>query len=361
MSALQSTVEDLLFAALLSADRPNVALRLATRHYQGSIDVARLLAAPAAAGSAADGSRTGGALGAASQPSTAWASLSMGERNAPLVDHLLGRCPELEATSIDLFVEAVRRRRYAVARRLFHRLAGSGALADPRFESEVVGLLLERTELLPASVYRDAKKRAVKDGAAAAAEEAEEEPAHSLPMFAELGPTHAAHFRKSHSLWTLLLLDDANQPLVEAAAALFPRLAAATISSDALLLTMVPQKHVAALWLVGRGAPLDAAVLTALLEPGPADSHSAWQRLQLHPDCRRLVNKLMLSGNAALTSLDSRQPRPSANTRSRAGPSRCAARSHAARPPPSPPKPPPRCSLLRAEGFVRVLAAVQSS
>ena len=61
VSVLHSTVEELLFAALLSTDRPNVALRLATRHYHGWIDVARLLEARATAGSA-DGSRSGGGL-----------------------------------------------------------------------------------------------------------------------------------------------------------------------------------------------------------------------------------------------------------------------------------------------------------
>ena len=306
---LGATVEELLNAALLRVDHPTVALRLATKHFRGSVDVDRLLA-PSERGSTT--SRSGGTRCAAddagstadadgpSLASTAWSTLAMREGSSGLVSHLLDTEPALDATATGLFLEAVQQRRYSVARHLFGRMSSRGYLTAV-FDAEMVSVLLHRAVLLPADAYQ-AKKRSAEQGGAVVTTT---QPVSTLDLVERVGPTHRARLEAVHSQWALLVLsDESNWPMIDELTATCPQLASATIEAEMLVLAMVPEKQATALWLLGKGAELDSDTIDALLEPSAAGNRqSSWQQLQLHPDCRRLVNRVMLSV-PRLSSLD---------------------------------------------------------
>ena len=69
---------------------------------------------------------------------------------------------------------------------------------------------------------------------------------------------------------------------------------AAALDAEVLLLAMVPPKAESAQQLINGGTRLDAPTRAALLEPD-ARGVSAWRRLQLDADARRVVDSLMLS------------------------------------------------------------------
>ena len=91
--------------------------------------------------------------------------------------------------------------------------------------------------------------------------------------------------------------------MVEDIAAANAQLARAMVEAPLLILALVPQKAAVAHRLLSDGAEVDATVLAVISQPSAYDGRTGWQRLQLAPDARRLVNKLMLSV-PELSSLD---------------------------------------------------------
>ena len=254
VARLRTTLPDLIPAALIaSAKRPNVALHLLSKHWQGrEVDPEPLLVGPS------------DDVGAA----PLWAVLALGETNAALADHLIGRVPRLKATVPDLLMTALRDRKYDAVR----RFVANGALLHARFGAEVVPMLLDRSTAVPESLLRHSKERANEDLEAT--------------FFSKLSPSHLAAFRREQSPWTLLLLDEANQSLADEMAAQHAALQAAMLQPEMLLLTMVPRKAAQASWLISKGGQLDSGVLAVLLEPA-TNGVSGWQRLQLDTDSRR--------------------------------------------------------------------------
>jgi len=254
-----------------------VALRLATKYWKGAIDVAQLQR-PVAQGDGGGG-----------WASSLWFTLALNAQSAPLAEHLFERLPELEETTIPLFVEAAKQQNFDAIGRLVRRRVQS----HPRFSEEVVPMLLEKRSPLPCELFKPLGNGPA-GRPAVDLEESE--------FFQKLSPRHMAHFTSLHSLWTLLILDESKRAVVDDIAAAQLELSRARLHPEVLLLALVPQQASLAYQLLADGARMDDATLTTILEPAN-DGKTAWQRLQLDSNSRRLVNKLMLTV-PALSSLD---------------------------------------------------------
>ena len=299
VDALRPSVYELLTAALAAVDKPSVALRIASMHWQGRIDAAPLLEI-ASAGEGGEHARSGEGGGEGDGAYSTWFRIGLREGSGELADHLIDRVPALRETSIAMVLEAIRRHKYAVV----SRLVRNGIIDHPRFEAEVVSVLLDRTQPLPYCLYRPKKRHGGASGGAGGGagdgggdvnQEADNAALFASELFQRLAPRHRAHFAQRHSPWTLMLLDSECQPLTDTLLGRFASLRAAALSAETLLLALVPVRVEQAQRLFGIGAKLDTEAVQTLLQPAEADGVSAWRRLQLDTDSRRVVDRLMLS------------------------------------------------------------------
>lgn len=289
VGAARDTVPDLLQASLLYGDRPSVALRLATKHFPppNVIDVPPLLAV--SGGGAAD---------------SRWRQMVQRKENAALVDHLIGRAPELSARITEECLAAVRMRRYELLR----RVVSNGGLTSPNWDGQrFVEELLAPTEKLPPRLYLSGKRAKGRGNASGHASDTETLETLTA-MLDKLGSAHRAALTAMHTPWTVLLLDEANHAMASELAATYEPLQRAMASPSALILAMVPPLAGAAHWLLTQAEQAatkrgehgyaqfdDPALIQALLEPG-AGGDTSWSRLQASDDegARRLVNHIMV-------------------------------------------------------------------
>ena len=144
-------------------------------------------------------------------------------------------CPPRVATVPQLFLEALHARKYEVLR----RLVGAGIMDEPAFATEVLPVLLARTERLPAYLYVHPSSNRLPAAAVTAgvtavvgssAGSGTGRGAETTDMFASLeestaeeagtlmrglGAAHGAVFRMPHSPWTLFVLDEKSRAIAE--------------------------------------------------------------------------------------------------------------------------------------------------